>query len=298
MPIEEYETRIVSAGGHKIACYLAGTGDDVVLCLNGGPGLPSDYMREPHLRLVEQGFRVVAFDQLGTGQSDKPTDKSLWRIERYVDEVEAVRSALGLGKVHLIGHSWGGWLALEYAAHHADKLASLVLEDTCADMPHLVSELNRLRAALGPETEAMMRRHEAEQNWTHPEYQAAITVLNYRHVCRLADWPEPVQRSLAGSNRDIYFTMQGPNEFLYVGNLKDWNRLDALAGLSVPVLILAGQHDEITPACAMRMRQAAPHAELKIFPNSAHMPFYEEPEPFFATLSAFLQRARSNAVAA
>jgi pimeloyl-ACP methyl ester carboxylesterase len=119
--------------------------------------------------------RARVHDQLGTGDSDKPKDTSLWTIGRYVEEVETVREALKLGKIHLLGHSWGGWLSIEYALTHLKALKSLVLSSTCGDMPHLVTELDRHRAALGPETVAMMQRHEAEGTLKHPEYDAAIT---------------------------------------------------------------------------------------------------------------------------
>jgi proline iminopeptidase len=234
----------------------------------------------------------VAFDQLGTGASDRPDDASLWTIERYVAETETVRQALGLGKVHMLGHSWGGWLAIEYALTHPQALKTLLLEDTVADMPHLVSELERLRAALGSETVAMMQRHEAEGTLDHPEYQAAITLLTYRHVCRLPERPAPLKRSLDNWNLGPYTTMQGPNEFLYTGNLKDWNRVPDLPRIAVPALITVGQHDELTPACAMKMKLALPNAELRVFPNSSHMPFYEEPGEYYPVLLDFLKRNR------
>jgi proline iminopeptidase len=233
---------------------------------------------------------VVAFDQLGTGASDRPADAGLWTITRYVQETETVRRVLKLGKVHLLGHSWGGWLAIEYALTYPEALKTLILEDTAADIPHLVSELGRLRGALGPETIAMMQRHEAEGTLDHPEYQAAITILNYRHVCRLAIWPAPVKRSLDDWNIGPYATIQGPNEFLYVGNLKDWNRIPELHGINVPVMITVGQHDELTPACALRMKQALPRAELHVFPNASHMPFYEEPDLYYPAIVKFLDK--------
>jgi len=284
------ETRTVEVQGHQVVTYSFGSGDDVVFLLNGGPGLPCDYLRDSHSCLVDQGFRVVAFDQLGTGKSDRPTDPALWTITRYVEEVEAVRQALGLGKVHLVGQSWGGWLGIEYALTYPEALKTLVLENTAADIPHLVGELNRLREALGSETVAMMQRHEAEGTLAHPEYQAAVTLLNYRHVCRLAEWPAPVMRSLGDWNMGPYETIQGPNEFTYTGNLKDWNRIPDMHRITVPVLITCGAHDELTPACAARMKHALPDAELKVFPNSSHMPFFEEPHAFFPVLIDFLAR--------
>jgi proline iminopeptidase len=286
------QTREVMVGKYRVVTYSFGTGRDVVLLLNGGPGLPCDYLREAHSFLADQGFRVVTFDQLGTGKSDRPTDESLWTITRYVEEVETIRTALDLGRLHLLGHSWGGWLAIEYALHHGAALKTLLLEDTVADMPHLVSELERLRSALGSETIAMMQRHEAQGTIDHPEYMAAITLLNYRHVCRLQEWPAPVKRSLDDWNQGPYRTIQGPNEFLYTGNLKDWNRVPDLHRITVPVLITCGQHDELTPACALRMKQHLPNAELRVFPNSSHMPFYEEPHAYYPALLDFLGRHR------
>jgi proline iminopeptidase len=240
--------------------------------------------------LIDHGYRVVAFDQLGCGKADRPTDESLWTIERYVEETETVRQKLKLGRVHLLGHSWGGWLAIEYSLTHPEALKTLILEDTVADIPHLISELERLRGALGSETVAMMQRHEAEGTIEHPEYMAAITLLNYRHVCRLAEWPAPVKRSLDDWNMGPYKAIQGPNEFLYVGNLKDWNRVPDLHRVKVPVLITTGQHDELTPACALRMKIHIPGAELVVFPNSSHMPFYEEPQLYYPALLAFLDK--------
>ncbi|TWC06474.1 MULTISPECIES: proline iminopeptidase-family hydrolase [unclassified Pseudomonas] len=283
----------VSVDGHNLVVYSFGEGNEVLLCLNGGPGLPCDYLRDAHGWLKDKGIRVVAFDQLGTGASDRPDDDSLWNITRYVAEVEKVRQALDLGRVHMLGHSWGGWLAIEYAIHHPQSLKSLILENTVGDIPHLISELERLRGALGSETVAMMQRYEAQGNLDHPQYQAAITLLNHRHVCRLDEWPAPVKRSLEDWNMGPYTTMQGPNEFLYIGNLKDWNRLEQMREFRMPVLITTGLHDELTPACALRMKLALhDQAELHVFPNSSHMPFYEEPHAYFPVLLDFLQRNR------
>ena len=290
-----YQTKSLKVRGHKVVTYSVGTGDEVVFLLNGGPGLPCDYLRDPHAMLATQGFHVVTYDQLGCGASDKPKDLALWTIGGYVEEVESIRQQLGLGKMHLLGHSWGGWLAIEYALTYPDSLKSLVLADTNGDMPHLISELNRLRGALGSETVQMMLRHEAEGTLDHPEYQAAVTILNYRHVCRLSTYPESLNRSLKDWNMTVYGHMQGPNEFLYTGNLKDWNRIPDMHRIKQPTLVIAGMHDELTPACALRMHQALPKSQIKIFQNSSHMPFYEEPEKYFPVLLGFLEQQRGTA---
>ncbi len=284
------ETRQVTVDGFKVVTYSYGEGDDVLFLLNGGPGLPCDYLRDPHIHLADEGYRIVAFDQLGCGNSDRPDDPALWDISRYVEEVETVRDALGLNNVHLLGQSWGGWLSIEYALTYPGEIRSLILANTCGDLPHLTTELNRMRNALGSETVAMMLHHESLGSFDHPEYQAAITVLNYRHVCRLKEWPDSLLASVTDWNMGPYGTMQGPNEFLYIGNLKDWNRISDMHKLKMPALIVTGTHDEIGPACAIRMDNALPNSQVVVLPNSSHVPFYEEPDAYFTALKEFLSR--------
>ncbi len=274
----------------RVTAYSYGSGERVLFCLNGGPGLPCDYLLGPHIPLAEAGFRVVSYDQLGTGASDAPTDPALWEITRYADEVEAVLDALGLTSVHFLGHSWGGWCGIEYAIRHPARLRSMILANTCADMPHLLQQIERHRNALGPETVQMMQRYEALGWLDHPAYDAAITLLDHRHIRRMDKRPAPVQKSKDGFNYAIFETMQGPNEYFYTGNLKDWNRLDALADFTWPCLVIQGMHDALAPACGMRMHAALPRSEIEIFPASSHSPFYEEPEAYRARLIAFLDR--------
>lgn len=290
------KTHRITVDGYQVIAYEFGQGEDVILCLNGGPGLPCDYLREAHSPLREHGYRVIAFDQLGTGASDRPEDATLWQIDRYVEEVRTVCDYFGLKKVHLLGHSWGGWLAIEYVLTYPEQVASLLLENTVADIPHLKQELLRLKAALGEQTVAMMLRHEAQGTLEHPAYQAAVTLLTYQHVCRLDTWPAPLERSLGDWNMGPYQTMQGANEFLYTGNLKDWCRVEQLKEVKTPALITTGQYDELTPACAARIKEGLPHSELTVFANASHMPFYEEPQSYYPVVLDFLNRHRISAV--
>lgn len=286
------DTRKVKIGRHKVVTYSYGDSEEILFLLNGGPGIPCDYLRDPLLPLVEAGYRVVTYDQLGTGASDKPKDKSLWTIGRYVEEVETVRKALDLGRIHLLGHSWGGWLSIEYSLKYQKALKSLILSNTCGDMPHLIGELERHRAALGPETVAMMQRFEATGNYDHPAYKAAITILNYRHVFRNDVWPKTAVDAFKKINMDIHGTMQGPNEFLYVGNLKDWNRIPDMRAIATPTLVMCGQHDELTAACAMRMHNALPNSEITVLANASHMAMYEVPELYLTCVTKFLEKQR------
>jgi len=287
------EVSDVRVGGHRLRVYRYGppisARSEVVLLVNGGPGLPSEYLRAPHARLAALGFTVIAYDQLGCGASDRPTDASLWTLGRYVEELAQLCVTLRLPPVQLLGHSWGTWLGTEFCLLFPRHVKSYVAADGAVDVPHLVSELHRLRAALGMETVAMMIRREAQGTTDHPEYQAAITLLNHRHVCRCEKWPEPLQRSLADWNMEPYLTMQGPNEFTYTGNMRQWNRIPSLRQLRVPCLVLAGEFDELTPACARRIHDALPDSRLVIFENCSHMPFYEDPDAYFAVLEQFLK---------
>ena len=278
----------VPVHGYEVVAYSFGSGEEVLFCLNGGPGVGCDYIRDSHSRLAGDRYRVVAFDQLGCGASDRPDDDRLWTLERYVEEVEIVRTTLGLGTVHLLGHSWGAWLGIEYALTYPDGFKTLILVNGAANIPHLIGEIERLRSALGSETVAMMQRHEAEGTLDHPEYMGASAILDYRHMCRLQTWPEAVLRSMTGFNKAPCEAIQGTNDFCYTGSIKDWNRLDQLHRISQPALLLCGLHDLQTPACSRLMHQALPNSQVIVLPNSSHGPFFEEPDAYFTALQTFL----------
>ena len=285
--------RVQVGDGHAVTAYSYGEGDEVVFLLNGGPGLPCNYLRAPLAPLAGHGYRVVVHDQLGTGAADHPDDPSLWTLERYVDEVEAVLAALDLKRVHFLGHSWGGWCGIEYALKYPDRIASMILSNTAADIPHLLGEIGRLRSALGPETAAMMQRFEALGRYDHPAYKAAVELLDHRHIRRLPERPKPMEESRAGFNLPIYMAVQGPNEYHYTGSISTWNRVGQLHRFGWPTLVVNGQHDVLTPACGMRMHAALPNSEIRIFKDSSHSPFYEEPHAYRQALLAFLARQRA-----
>lgn len=280
--------------GYEIVIYVYGEGPETILLANGGPGLPSLYLREPHARLAEGRYRVVAWDQLGCGASDRPQNPALWTLERYVAEAEQVRTFVQAERVHFLGHSWGSWMGTEYCLTFPDRVASYIVADGACDIPHLIRELDRLRAALGSETVNMMIAREAEGSIDHPEYQAAITLLNYRHVCRLPQWPESLTNALADWNMEPYETMQGPNEFTYTGNMRDWNRIPAMSTIEVPALVLCGRYDELTPACSYKMHASLQNSQIHVFEYSSHMPFYEESDAYFGVLDRFLRSLGSD----
>lgn len=289
------ETRRVAVPGGEVAAYSYGAGQETLFLLNGGPGLPCDYWRDPHLPLVGEGWRIVVHDQLGTGASDHPDDPALWTMARYVAEVEAVLDAFDLRRVHFVGHSWGGWCGIEYALTHPERIASMVLANTCADIPHLLGEIARLRDALGAETVAMMQRFEAEGRFDHPAYAAAVRLLDFRHIRRQPFNRDPVRRSHAGFNAAIFEAIQGPNEYCYTGSIRDWRRIQQIGRFTWPVLVATGTHDVLTPARASRMARAIPGADIVVFPDCAHSPAYEAPRAWRAELTDFLRRAAGRA---
>jgi proline-specific peptidase len=270
---------------------VVGAGGQIpVLTLHGGPGVGHDYL-EPLQDLAAER-PVVFFDQLGCGKSDQPDNSSLWRIERFVDEVAAVRQALQLDQVHLFGQSWGGWLAIEYMLAKPSGVVSLTLASSSASLRQFAEETARLKATLPQEVLEPLNHYEAIGDFHHPEYEAAMMEFYGRFICRLDPWPEPLMRSLNNlmSNPVPYEIMQGPNEFTITGNLKDWDRTDRLREISVPTLITCGRYDEMGPACAEVLQHGIPHSEVVIFEQSAHMAHLEETEQYLSVLRNFLDR--------
>jgi proline-specific peptidase len=265
-----------------------------LLVLHGGPGFPHDYLEDLAL-LAEDGRPVVFYDQIGCGKSDRPDDGDLWTMGTFVEEVAAVRDALGLERAHLLGHSWGGWLALEYALAGSSGLASLVLASTCASLPAFAAETRRLKESLPADVQEVIDRHEAQGTTDEEAYTEATMAYHTRWVCRLdLPWPDHLMRSFAGKNDEIYDTMQGP-EWNVTGNIKDWDASARLGELELPVLVTSGRHDEMTPALVEPLVGGIRGAEWVVFENSAHFAMVEEPDRFREMLDAFLGRVEAAA---
>ena len=260
-----------------------------VLVLHGGPGGTHDYL-EPLEALAATGRRVIFYDQLGCGKSATPSNQSLWTVDLYVREVDAVRQALGLARVHILGQSWGGMLGMEYALTQPAGLMSLTVADSPASMRQWVAEANRLRAELPPEVQQTLRTHEEAGTTDDPAYEEAMMVFYRRHVCRLDPWPEYVRRVFANiaENPEVYHTMNGPSEFYVIGTLRDWDIVDRLGEIRVPTLVISGRYDEATPAIAETVHRGIPGSRWVLFEHSSHMPHAEEPERFIQVLDDFL----------
>jgi proline-specific peptidase len=273
---------------------VVGDGDEPgkvpLLLLHGGPGAPHDYL-ESLESVAATGRRAIFYDQLGCGNSSR-SEASLWNVETFVDEVGAVRDALGLERTHLFGSSWGGMLAMEYALTQPTGLTSLVISSSPASIPLWASETKRLRAELPADVQRVLDEQEAAGRTDSPEYEAATMEFYKRHVCRLEPWPEGIVRTFGKlvENPDVYSYMQGPNEFVITGTLKDWDITGRLGEIDVPTLVTSGRHDECTPRQAEIVHRGIPGSEWVVFENSSHMQFAEEPERYLEVLDDFLTR--------
>jgi len=289
------EGHIAYAGG-ETWYRIVGDGEEPgklpLLTLHGGPGALHDYL-EPLGELAATGRRVIFYDQIGCGKSwteEKPAD--FWTVELFVREVQAVRDALGLDRVHLFGSSWGGMLAMEYALTKPSGVASLVLSSSPASLPQWEAETGRLRRELPADVQAVLDEHEAAGTLDSPEYEAASMEFYKRHVCRVDPLPDFVLRTFAGlaEHPDVYMEMQGPNEFVITGTLKQWDITDRLGEIGLPTLITAGAYDEFTPPQAEALQAGIAGSELVTFENASHMQFVEEPERYRALVAGFLDR--------
>jgi proline-specific peptidase len=262
-----------------------------LLCLHGGPGVAHDYL-EPLEAVAESGRRVIFYDQLGCGNSDQPHDPSIWSVDLFVDELRTIRRELGLARLHLLGQSWGGMLAMQYVLTQPEGLASLIIASSPASMAQWVAEANRLREELPPEIQATLLKHEAEGTTSDPAYEEAMMAFYQRHVCRLDPWPACLMRSLGQlvQNPEVYHTMNGPSEFHVVGVIKDWDIVDRLGEIRLPTLVTSGRHDEATPAIAATVHRGIQGSEWVIFEDSSHMAHIEEAARYMQVLDDFLSR--------
>jgi proline-specific peptidase len=216
----------------------------------------------------------------------------MWTVELYVEEVNAVRQALGLDHIHLLGQSWGGMLAMEYMFTQPQGVASVTIASSPASMIQWVEEANKLRAQLPPDVQAALLKHEAAGTTSEKEYTDAMQVFYDRHVCRVVPNPDYVQRSFSKLAQwpEVYNTMNGPSEFHVIGTLKTWNVIPRLSEIQAPTLITSGRYDECTPVIADTVHKGVPGSEWVLFENSSHTAHAEEAERYMQVLNAFISK--------
>jgi proline iminopeptidase len=262
-----------------------------LLCLHGGPGFTHDSIAP--LEGLGSDRPVVLYDQLGSGKSDRPGDASLYRLERYVEEVERVRQAVASGPLHLFGHSWGSALALAYAFTAPEDLQSLILASPLVSTARWLEDAGRLRAELPDDVQEALQRHEEAGFTGCPEYVSATAAFYRRHLCRLDPWPEELERSFAEMGADVYETMWGPTEFYATGSLRELDLVPRLGEISVSVLFTCGRHDEARPETVASFTERVPGAEMVVFEESGHCAPLEETERYLEVVRDFLGRVES-----
>ena len=283
------------SGEFRVWTKRVGTNPDLkVLLLHGGPGASDELYECFDTHFPGAGIEYYYYDQLGSFRSDQPDDPSLWDLDRFVDEVEQVRIALGLDSSNfvLLGQSWGGLLAMEYAVHHQQHLKGLVISNMMSSS-RLYNEFaeNVIMPTIDPEILAAIKTYEATGTTDDPRYEELLMEHHYRlHVCRipLDEWPEPVMRCFAHINPAIYVPMQGPSELGMSGTLESWDRSQDLQNIDTPTLVIGAAHDTMDPEHMRWMSGQLPHGTYLHCPDGSHLAQFDDPDHYFPGLIEWL----------
>lgn len=266
-----------------------------LLLLNGGPGATHEYFECFENFMPAEGIEIIYYDQLGCGNSQDPKDSSLFDLARYVDEVEQVRKGLNLTKdnFYLLGHSWGGILAMEYALKYQQNLKGVIISNMMSDAVEYGKYADDVLAKqLDPKVLDTIRALEAKKDFGNPKYMALLYEHFYtQHILRmpLADWPEPVNRSFAKMNQALYVTMQGPSEFGIAGKLATWSVKSQLNQISVPSLVIGAEHDTMDPEHMKWMAGAVQNGIYLYCSKGGHMSMYDDQSTYFKGLIHFMK---------
>lgn len=263
-----------------------------VLLLHGGPAMTHEYMEAFESFFPKEGFEMIEYDQLGSYYSDQPTDSSLWTTERFVEEVEQVRQALGLTKdnFYLLGNSWGGILAMEYALKYQQHLKGLIICNMMASIPDYEKYNGVLRAQMRPGLVDTLQSYESKGLFKDPVYQQLVFNEYYtKHLCRLPEWPEPVNRCFKHINETIYVMMQGPSEFKVGGRLLTWDRKADLPKIAVPTLTVGAKYDTMDPAHMEWMSKQVKNGKYLYCPNGSHLSMWDDQRVFMDGVINFIK---------
>lgn len=283
--------------GHKTWYRVTGelrpdTEKAPLVVLHGGPGCGHNYTLMM-ANLAKQGRAVIHYDQLGCGGSDHLPDapSDFWSVDLFIRELRAVVEALGVGdRFHLLGQSWGGMLAPEVVLSDDHGIQSMSICDSPASMQLWLEAAAELRDKLPADVQETLLKHEAAETTDSPEYAEAMKVFYDRHVCRVVPNPPEVVDSFAQLEAEptVYHTMNGPSEFHVIGSLKTWSVVGRLSPIKVPTLVVAGEHDEATPAVYQPFLDEIADVTSHVFTGASHMPHVEVPEDFMNVLEGFL----------
>ncbi len=285
-------------GKFKVWTKRVGNNPDIkVLLLHGGPGVTHEIYECFDGYFPAEGIEYYYYDQLGSYYSDQPNDLSLWDLDRFVEEVEQVRVALGLNKdnFYLFGQSWGGILGMQYALKYQQNLKGLIISNMVASIPEYQKYSDEVLAPkMDPEVLKEIMSYEEKEDYHNPRYMELI-VNNYytEHILRMPvdEWPEPVNRTFKHLNPDVYVTMQGPSEFGIKGDatLKNWDVKDQLHKITVPTLTIGATHDTMDPEHMKWISAEVKNGRFLLCPNGSHLSQFDDQEVFFKGLINFIK---------
>jgi proline iminopeptidase len=285
------------SGPFNVWVKRVGNNPDVkLLLLHGGPGATHEYFEACDSFLPNAGIEYYYYDQLGSGRSDVPEDPSLWDLPRFVDEVEQVRQALGLGRENfvLLGHSWGGILAIEYALKYQQHLRGMVVSNMMSSVPAYNDYAEQvLMPQMDQPALAEIKQLENSGQIEDPRYMELLLEQHYvHHILRMPpeQWPEPAQRGFDHINPAIYVSMQGPSELGISADasLHDWDRTADLSSVTVPTLVIGARYDSMDPSHMEMMAGRFPAGQYLYCPQGSHMAMYDDQQTYFAGLISFL----------
>lgn len=264
-----------------------------VLLLHGGPGSTHEYWECAESFFPREGIEFILYDQLGSHYSDQPMDSSLWTNERFVEEVEQVRQALQLDEnnFYLVGHSWGGILAMDYALKYQQHIKGLIISNMMSDcVAYDRYAADVLSKQMDPIVLDSIMLLESQGKYSDPRYMGLLLPHFYKkHLCRLDEWPDPVNRNFAHTNSQVYVLMQGPSEFGISGRLENWDRSKELKNINVPTLVIGATHDTMDPEHMKWMSTQFPNGRFLLCPNGSHMAMWDDQEVYFKGLISFLK---------
>jgi len=281
--------------GYKVWTKQFGNSPIKVLLLHGGPAMTHEYMEAFESFFPKANIEFFEYDQLGSYYSDQPDNDSLWVLDRFVDEVEQVRIKLGLNKDNffLLGNSWGGILAMEYAAKYQQHLKGLIICNMTASFDSYVVYNTKLRNQLRPSLLDSLSYYEKKKDFHNPKYQQLVFDEYYRkHLCRLPVWPEAVMRSFKHINQHVYEFMQGPSEFVPGGNLQGWTIWDRLPQITVPTLTVGGKYDTMDPEDMRKISQTVQNGKFLYCPNGSHLSMWDDQEVFMKGVIDFIKSVK------
>lgn len=263
-----------------------------ILLLHGGPAMTHEYMECFETFFQREGFEFYEYDQLGSYYSDQPTDSSLWTIPRFVDEVEQVRQAIGAdsSNFYVLGNSWGGILAMEYALKYQKNLKGMLVANMVASATEYAKyAADVLSKEMDPEVLAEIKEIEAKKDFKNPRYEELLLPNFYKkHICRLAVWPNAVDRSLAHVNNTIYTMMQGPSEFGISGRLANWDIKNRLKEIYVPTLMIGAKYDTMDPKAMEAQSKMVQKGQYLYCPNGSHLAMWDDQKVFMNGVIKFI----------